>query len=45
MGKKREEWDRNQWDKVIFSDETLFTVRPTSLKKLSRFIWMQIMSQ
>ena len=29
------EWDNNQWNKVVFSDEQSFTVRPTSLKKLT----------
>ena len=28
-----EEWDSNEWDRVVFSDESLFTVRPKSLKK------------
>ena len=27
------EWDKDQWNKVVFSEESSFTVRPTSLKK------------
>ena len=27
------EWDKGQWNKVVFIDESSVTVRPTSLKK------------
>ena len=30
------EWDNDQWNKVVFSYESSFTVRPTSLKKRIR---------
>ena len=28
-----EQWDNSQWKRVVFTDESSFTVRPTSLKK------------
>ncbi len=28
-----EQWDDSQWNRVVSSDESSFTVRPTSLKK------------